>query len=120
MAAEIAVCRLYFSWASYTTYCFLLQYANEVLIAATHESSSAILILHAYMCILPDEFTLRASFAMMSSGVVDAFEALSGDAVAVADGVAVIIAVAVAGSANASTLADLFHVTSTQITEISV
>ena len=85
-----------------------------------HENGSIFFILHAYMCFLPNEFTLRASFAMVSSGVVDAFEALSGNAVAVADGVAVIIAVAVAGRANASTLADIFHVTSAQITEISV
>ena len=63
---------------------------------------------------------LRASLAIEAGGVVDAFEAFAGDAIAVADGVPVEVSAALAGSARASSFADLLHVAGAQIAEKSI
>ena len=54
--------------------------------------------------------SLRTSLAIEAGGIVDAFEALAGDAIAVADGVPVEVTGALAGSARAPSFADLFDV----------
>ena len=64
--------------------------------------------------------SLGASLTIEAGGVVDALETFSRDAVAVADGVAVVVGAAFARRTRASPFCDLVHVAIPQIPEKSV